>query len=31
MVKLPKSGKTVSNKIELVVQNPNTDITAQFA
>ena len=26
-----KSGKTVSNKIELVVQNPNTDITAQFA
>jgi hypothetical protein len=26
-----KSSKTVSNKIELVVENPNTDITAQFA
>jgi hypothetical protein len=26
-----KSGKTVSNKIELVMQNPNADISAQFA
>ena len=26
-----KSGKTVSNKIEFVVENPNTDITAEFA
>ena len=26
-----KSGKTVSNKIELVMENPNTDISAQFA